>query len=88
MDLFRDDTETEGFAANGFHSRDDFERFADRMGIVADKGTRILDKFCSSIECIEVVREPFFLSDDAKILYSKQVKDRITALRYSHRRRG
>jgi serine/threonine-protein kinase HipA len=88
LDLFSDDTETENFAANGFHARDDFELFAERLTIAPVRSSRMLDKFCTSADRIETVLDRSFLSDESKRIYKAQVADRISALRHSHRRAG
>jgi serine/threonine-protein kinase HipA len=88
LDLFTDDTETESFAANGFLARDDFELFAERLGIAAGRAGRILGEFGASGERIDAVLERSFLSEESKAVYRKHVADRINALRHSHRTRG
>lgn len=86
LDLLVDDTETESFAANGYFARDDFELFAERLGIAALRAARTLDEFVASLERVHAVLDRSLLSSEAKALYRAQVADRIAALRFSVKR--
>ncbi len=80
LDLFADDIETESFAVNGFHAREDFDLFAERLGIAAVRATRMMDKICTSGDKIHAVLDRSFLSEEAKTAYQNHVSDRIGAI--------
>jgi serine/threonine-protein kinase HipA len=86
LDLFESDYETESYTKNGFYGRDDFAEFGARIGIVPSRANRFMDEAAGHDEDIEAFVRKSFLPDSLKVLYVKQVGERIKALNYSYKR--
>jgi serine/threonine-protein kinase HipA len=85
IDLFDDDFKTESFNRNGYFSRDDFEEFGIRIGILNTRVCRIIDDFIAKIEMAKDLLSRSFLDAKCKFAYSEMIDKRITALQYSYK---
>lgn len=65
------------YMRTGHPSRRDFERFGERIGLVASRANRILDKFMRMPESAMGLVERSFLNDKMKRYYLRVVNERI-----------
>ena len=84
LELFKGDFETESYKINAFYAYDDFVSFAQKLGLVKRRFTRILEKFITREKEVFSLIEYSMLPEECKSLYKKHVDDRILALRNSH----
>jgi serine/threonine-protein kinase HipA len=83
LNLFKGDYETESFQANAFYAYDDFAAFAQRLGLVEKRFTRILQTFVDKKDAVFSLIDRSILPEDCKQLFKEHVDDRVKALGYS-----
>jgi len=81
--LFKDFETTDSFEANGFYAYDDFYEFGNRIGILASRLEKILEKFTTEQERVHELISHSYLNDDMKENYRATYMDRLRALNYS-----
>ncbi len=80
LNLFADTEETPFFLTNGFHGREDFITFGQRLGLRLDDINAILDQFPRQKDNILRLIDHSFLSDTAKTFYTTYLLDRLQLL--------
>lgn len=80
LELFVDDFETEFFKANGFYGKPDFMELARRIGIKEIRAERFIAETCSHLREMDAMIDRSYLSEQSKVLFKAQVKDRAKAL--------
>jgi serine/threonine-protein kinase HipA len=76
-----DEYESTFFAKNGFYGAEDFLHLASLYGIQPKRAERILLAFPMGRDNAASLIERSFLSDDAKVDYSRRLDDRLLAIR-------
>ena len=81
--LFKGDYTTESFEANGFYAYDDFYEFGLKIGLVKSRVVKILDKFRSNSDSVQLLTERSFLNEEMKRAYVASYLNKLKALNYS-----
>lgn len=77
LDLFEGDTETEAFRAMGYYTLEDFERFAEVIGISEKRLKKIFDLFLQKTPDVVRMINESFLSQEGKDAYLKNYLERL-----------
>ncbi|MCQ2098051.1 MAG: HipA domain-containing protein [Fibrobacter sp.] len=80
LELFVDDFETEFFKANGFYGKPDFMELARRIGIKEIRAERFIAGTCCHLNQMDAMIDRSYLSEQSKVLFNAQVKNRAKAL--------
>ena len=83
LELFKDGFETESYKFNAYYAYDDFVVFAQKLGLVASRYKRILEKVITTQEAVHSLIECSLFPEECKQLYRTYVEDRIRAFSYS-----
>jgi serine/threonine-protein kinase HipA len=82
--LFKDDFETESYQINAFYAFDDFQEFANRLGLHPSRFQRFMRSAVSKqLEAFSLI-DRSRLSEECKQVYKESVRDSIRALSCSH----
>ena len=84
LDLFKDDFETESYRINGYFAYDDFEEFANRLGLHPARFKRFMRLAVSKEPQIFSLVDRSALSEECKQVYKDSVRDSMRALAYSY----
>ena len=82
--LFKDDFETESYRINGFYAYDDFQAFADRLGLHPARFRRFVHDTVTKEHAMFSLIERSALAEECKQLYKERVRDSIRAISYSY----
>ncbi len=77
LDLFEDDTETAAFKAIGYYTLEDFEKFAEVIGIPEKRLKKIFDFFLQKTPDVVRIINESFLSQEGKDAYVKNYIERL-----------
>lgn len=77
LDLYKNDIDSEFYAAYGYYGRANFMELARRIGVMETRASRIIDQFPAKKMQIETLVERSFLSEDAKTKYKLNVREKI-----------
>ena len=77
LDLFEGDRETEAFRAMGYYTLEDFEKFADIIGIQGKRLQKIFDSFLQKTPEVVQMVQCSFLSQEGKRAYLKNYLERL-----------
>lgn len=77
LDLYKKDTESPFYATHGYYGRGNFHELARRLGIMPKRAERILDTFQKKEQAIYALIQHSFLSEEVKITYTNNVRDKI-----------
>ena len=77
LDLFEGDTETAAFKAMGYYTLEDFEYFADRIGISEKRLIKIFDSFLQKTPDVVKMVNKSFLSQEGKDAYLSNYLERL-----------
>lgn len=77
LDLFEGDVETEAFSAMAYYTLQDFEQFADIVGIPQKRLEKIFDLFLKKTPDVFSMVNTSFLSDEGKKQYLKNYLERL-----------
>jgi len=79
LDLFEDerDNPTKAFEAMGYYTLEDFELFADKIGIKPKRLEKIFELILVSTPKVMEMIEHSFLSDEGKEAYRKNYEERL-----------
>lgn len=82
LDLFKDEENYNGnfFKDNGFYGASDFLEFARRIGIVEKRAQKFIRDITAHIPEMDEMLDKSFLSDEAKLQYKENIRDRAKAL--------
>lgn len=82
LDLFKDEENYNGkfFKDNGFYGASDFLEFARRIGIVEKRAQKFIRDITAHIPEMDEMLDKSFLSDEAKVQYKENIRDRAKAL--------
>ena len=82
LDLFKDEENYNGkfFKDNGFYGASDFLEFARRIGIVEKRAKKFIRDITAHIPEMDEMLDKSFLSDEAKVQYKENIRDRAKAL--------
>lgn len=82
LDLFKDEENYNGkfFKDNGFYGASDFLEFARRIGIVEKRAKKFILDITAHIPEMDEMLDKSFLSDEAKVQYKENIRDRAKAL--------
>lgn len=82
LDLFKDEENYNGkfFTDNGFYGASDFLEFARRIGIVEKRAKKFIRDITAHIPEMDEMLDKSFLSDEAKLQYKENIRDRAKAL--------
>lgn len=82
LDLFKDEENYNGkfFKDNGFYGARDFLEFARRIGIVEKRAQKFILDITAHIPEMDEMLDKSFLSDEAKVQYKENIRDRAKAL--------
>jgi len=82
LDLFKDEENYNGkfFTDNGFYGASDFLEFARRIGIVEKRAKKFILDITAHIPEMDKMLDKSFLSDEAKVQYKENIRDRAKAL--------
>ncbi len=80
LNLFADTEETPFFLANGFHGREDFITFGQRLGLRIDDINVILNQFPKQKDNILRLIDHSFLTTPSKSIYTSYLLDRLQLL--------
>lgn len=82
LDLFKDEENYNGkfFKDNGFYGASDFLEFARRIGIVEKRAQKFILDITAHIPEMDEMLDKSFLSDEAKVQYKENIRDRAKAL--------
>ena len=82
LDLFKDEENYNGkfFTDNGFYGASDFLEFARRIGIVEKRAKKFILDITAHIPEMDEMLDKSFLSDEAKVQYKENIRDRAKAL--------
>jgi len=80
LDLFEDEVEypTKAFEAMGYYTLEDFELFANKLGIKEKRLEKIFELVLVSTPKVMEMTEHSFLSDEGKEAYMKNYQERLT----------
>ena len=77
LDLFEGDSESDAFKAMGYYTLEDFEYFAETIGIPQKRLIKIFDSFLQKTpDVVEMVNRSF-LSQEGKNAYLKNYLERL-----------
>lgn len=82
LDLFMDDFVTKEYNILGFYSYNDFYEFGNRLGILPNRSTKLLDAFLDKSEKVKYLIDNSFLSDELRQIYYQQYENRLKGLAY------
>jgi len=85
--LFDNDYETASFKENAFYAYDDFYDFGLKIGIVASRVKKLLDKLRTPQVLTSKLISASFLSINTKKRYTDYYEDRLKALNYSYHKK-
>ena len=85
--LFKNDYTTESFEANAFYAYDDFYEFGLKIGLVKSRVIKILNKFRSNSEDVQLFTERSYLNKEMKKAYIDSYLNKLKALNYSMTRK-
>lgn len=77
LDLFDNDMQTDAFEAMGYYTLEDFERFAEVIGIPNKRLLKIFDLFLQKTPDVMEAIERSFLSREGKSAYRKNYLERV-----------
>lgn len=77
LDLYDKDMESGFYATYGFYGKENFLVLAEKLGIKQNRAERILLNFSDKSEAIKKMVTHSFLSDQTKLDYMKNVKDKL-----------
>lgn len=82
LDLFKDEENYNGkfLKDNGFYGASDFLEFARRIGIVEKRAKKFILDITAHIPEMDEMLDKSFLSDEAKVQYKENIRDRAKAL--------
>ena len=82
LDLFKDEENYNGkfLKDNGFYGASDFLEFARRIGIVETRAQKFILDITAHIPEMDEMLDKSFLSDEAKVQYKENIRDRAKAL--------
>ena len=82
LDLFKDEENYNGkfLKDNGFYGASDFLEFARRIGIVEKRAKKFIRDITAHIPEMDEMLDKSFLSDEAKLQYKENIRDRAKAL--------
>lgn len=82
LDLFKDEENYNGkfFRDKGFYGASDFLEFARRIGIVEKRAQKFIRDITAHIPEMDEMLDKSFLSDEAKVQYKENIRDRAKAL--------
>ena len=83
LDLFKDEENYNGkfFKDNGSYGASDFLEFARRVGIVETRAKKIIRDTTAHIPEMDEMLDRSFLTDEAKVQYKENIRDRAKALK-------
>src|SRR5262249_9808130 len=84
LPLFKGDFETESYQANAFYAYDDFQEFAERLGLHRARFTRIMQDAVKKEREVFSLIDRSLLSEECKQLYKEGVRDSSRVLSYSY----
>ena len=77
LDLYKDDIESAFYSKYGYYGRENFLELSLRLGILLKRAERILNVFRDKEQSIYTMVDHSFLSKEVKILYKKNIADKI-----------
>lgn len=81
LDLFAEEEEPASRSTYGFVTGSDFLELARRFGLIASRAEAILEDICCHRDEAQELVHRSFLSEEAKVVYSAILADRLLALR-------
>lgn len=77
LDLFEGDIETQSFGAMGYYTLEDFEKFAEIIGMKDNRLIKIFDSILKNTPAVIELIEESFLSEEGKQEYKKNYLTRL-----------
>ncbi len=77
LELFEGDNETEAFKAMGYYTLEDFELFAETIGVPQKRLSKLFENFLQETPKVVAMVEKSFLSDEGKQAYLKNYLERL-----------
>ena len=77
LGLYKDDIDSPFYSTYGYYGRENFLELATRLGILPQRAERVLNAPREKEQAIYAMTDRAFLSEEVKILYKKNVTDKI-----------